>query len=182
MLPLNILLPEVAERETRDVTIFPPGLDGIPPGRYGFLETYCPDPDCDCRRVLLFVVGDQQKRVLATISHSFDPPGRDDLVPEQTFLDPVNPQSKWSKALLKLFLTTVMDDAYAARLVRHYGEVKAAVKDPNDPIHERIPPLPGTPGKWDKSRSSGSPWSPGTPLSPGGIRPPPPRRGKKKWR
>lgn len=190
MMHLYLLLPELAQRETRDITILPPERR-IPPGRYSFIETYCQDPDCDCRRVLLKVFSHELKQTVATIGHSFEPPGPDDLVPEQTFLDPISQQSKWSKAILEVFLTQVLDDVYAERLVRHYEAVKAAVKDPDDPIHERIPPTdngfvarkPGSPWSPGSSRWSGSSRWPGSSRSAGGGIPlPPPRRGKKKWR
>jgi hypothetical protein len=48
------LFPEMAERETRSV-IVPPGSppSGLPPGQYAFLEMFCNEKGCDCRRVFL---------------------------------------------------------------------------------------------------------------------------------
>ena len=143
MIHLHALLPELAGRETRSMSISPPGLAGIPPGRYEFVESYCQDPDCDCRRVLINVIGEEQGRVVATISHSFEPPRRNALVREQTFLDPINPQSKWSKALLEVFLTQVLDDVYADRLVRHYEAVKRGHRGPGRPDPRADPPAAG---------------------------------------
>ena len=45
------LFREKARRETREVT-FSGHLD-IPNDSYGFLEFYCPDPECDCQMVML---------------------------------------------------------------------------------------------------------------------------------
>ena len=69
---------------------------GILPGAYGLIEFYCPDPACDCRRVILNVAEEQHpERFLASISYGFD---RDD--PEAgPFLDPLNEQSPYAFAL-----------------------------------------------------------------------------------
>jgi len=142
------LFPHIAEMETRSLTLYPLSdptkVRDVPNGLYSFLESYCVDPRCDCRRVLISVFADTQRRVVATISHSFEWPGRDDVTPEQTFLDSLNPQSQYSQALLRLFLEGVLDPGYAARLVRHYTIVKVAVVDPKNPIHRRIAELTQT--------------------------------------
>jgi hypothetical protein len=49
---LHNYFPELAGRETRSVTVPPGSPLGLPPGEYGFLETYCDEPGCDCRRVM----------------------------------------------------------------------------------------------------------------------------------
>ncbi|HET6248811.1 MAG TPA: hypothetical protein VFE47_14030 [Tepidisphaeraceae bacterium] len=131
--------PEVARAETRDVSIYP--VDGITPtatipaGRYAFLEHYCIDPNCDCRRVLLAVLRQADRKVVAMISHGFDKPKPGSLPGEQTFLDPLNDQSECAPEFLKLFLDRVLDPLYASRLKRHYELAKAAGKDPNHPVH-----------------------------------------------
>jgi len=54
LVPFLIVDPELAVKETRVVTLL--GADrGVPSGSYGLIEFYCPDPQCDCRRVLLNV-------------------------------------------------------------------------------------------------------------------------------
>jgi hypothetical protein len=59
--------PDVAARETRVLTSLYT-QDGIPAGSFGFLELYCDDPACDCRRVLLQVRAEHQPdTVLATL-------------------------------------------------------------------------------------------------------------------
>jgi len=75
---------------------------------------------------------------LATINHAFEPPADDDSIQEQTFLDPLNVQSRWSGALLELFKEILLDLAYRDRLERHYGMVKDALRDPGHPIHQVI--------------------------------------------
>src|SRR5437867_12307390 len=119
------LFRELAVRETRVVTVFdplPPSYPRhLPADEYGLLELYCDEPGCNCRRVMINVLARRGNRHLATINHAFEKPGPDDPVLDQTFLDPLNRQSRWSPALLDLFVNLVLrDDAYRRRLERHY--------------------------------------------------------------
>jgi hypothetical protein len=84
---------------------------------------------------------------LTTINHAFEAPADDDSIREQTFLDPLNVQSRWSGALLELFEEILLDVAYRERLERHYRMVKDALRDPEHPIHQVISRLqrPSTP-------------------------------------
>jgi len=119
-------------RETRVITLYEPQRD-IPPGVYGLVEFYCPDPACECRRVMLNVSEEQNpERFLAAISYAFD---RDD--PEAgPFLDPLNEQSPYAFALLDLVSELVLTDhAYLARLERHYRLVKKAAANP---AHQKL--------------------------------------------
>ena len=109
---------------------------GIPPGSYGLLEFYCPDPACDCRRVMLNVAEEREpERFLAAISYGFD---RD--APEAgPYLDPLNEQSPYAPALLDLVSETVLSDVhYLARLERHYRLIKAAAADPGHPAYQKL--------------------------------------------
>ena len=117
--------PERAEHETRVMTI----LDhpDIPQDDYALMEVYCPDPDCDCRRVI-FNVMSLQRGHMATISYGFDR-DEEDAGP---FLDPFNPQSDYSDALMEMVTNAVLSDTnYLARLEKHYQQVKDAVKNPD---------------------------------------------------
>jgi len=127
--------PEVAKRETRVLeTRYP--RDGLPAGSYGYLELYCADPTCDCRRVLLQVRAEAQpKTVLATINYGWESvafytqllPGYPKLVRQlkQASLDPLIPQSRFAPLFLRLFQTVVLQDrAYIQRLQRHYAMFK----------------------------------------------------------
>ena len=109
---------ELGERETRSATI-PKGNDhyALPPDEYAFVEHYCDEKNCDCRRVMISVYAHKANRILATISMGFDS-GEDDSAP---FLDPLNTQSEYSEGLLGLFVDVLnADPAYLARLQRHY--------------------------------------------------------------
>ena len=92
--------------------------NGLPAGEYGFVEYYCTDSRCDCRNLHLNVYGGEPLSHLATINVSLDPGGFADLgVEEQYFLDPFNPQSEYSPALLELFRENLLaDEAYMGRL------------------------------------------------------------------
>ena len=48
MTPFMERFPELGACETRSVTIA--NRDDLPNGEYGFIELYCNEPDCDCRR------------------------------------------------------------------------------------------------------------------------------------
>jgi hypothetical protein len=111
-------------------------------GAYGLLEFYCPDPDCDCRRVMLNIAEEKDPdRFLASISYGFDPDNEMERIADMQgpFLDPMNPQSKYAEALLDLVERTVLNDPrYVARLERHYALVKRAASDPKHPAYRTL--------------------------------------------
>jgi hypothetical protein len=148
MLEFRHLFPEIGMDETRSA-IIPKGGASLPRGQYFFLEAYCTDKGCDCRRVMLRVMwtpveegapGPQiVPKEVAWILHAFEPPPPDAHVPEQTMLDPLNPQSELAEGVLDLFNETVIQDpAYRERLVRHYRMVKDAIATKGHPIHRQI--------------------------------------------
>ena len=61
MSPFHLVCPELAARETRSVMVGA-GL-GLPAGQYTFAEFYCPDQDCDCRRVFIQIVSSERAHV-----------------------------------------------------------------------------------------------------------------------
>jgi hypothetical protein len=147
MMRFGLLFPEVAERETRTAKVFEslPVTDPrhLPVDEYGFDELYCDQRGCDCRRVMINVLGRQSREHVATINHAFERPAKDEPVPEQTFLDPLNRQSPLAAALLDLFVNVVLADGdYRQRLLRHYRMFKNVVEDPAHPAHRllQLPP------------------------------------------
>jgi hypothetical protein len=148
MVRLGERFPDVARHETRSVTIGPDDTE-LPADDYLFVEYYCADPSCDCRRVLIAVMSARHRAQIATINHAFEPPSADDLEEDQTFLDPLNPQSDLSPALLELFEVVALgDEAYCRRLERHYdlmkgtGGARRIVVAPYDALARRtIAPL-----------------------------------------
>lgn len=135
LVPLFAVDPELAARETRVLHLLVP-RDGLPVGSYGLLEFYCPDPACDCRRVMLNVAEEKQPdRFLASISYGFDRDGE----MAGPFLDPMNPQSTYAEELLQLVEETALSDPrYVARLERHYVTVKQAASDPKHPAYRKL--------------------------------------------
>jgi hypothetical protein len=143
--------PDLAARETRTIKLLEPQF-GLPAGEYGFLELYCNEPTCDCRRVLLQVCRpDRPNKVLATINYGWetedfyaewlhgDREGGRDIA--NASLDPLNPQSKLSPTLLGVFRHIVLQDrAYIDRLRRHYQMFKRAQRgSASGPPSERGP-------------------------------------------
>ena len=128
MVPLYTQFRELALQEMRSATI--QGWKDLPDGEYGFLEFYCNDDQCDCRRVLIQVIAKSDPaKPWATINYGWESKafyyrrlGDNELAEECTrpTLDPLNPQSKYAPALLRLFGEVLQDTAYAQRLQRHY--------------------------------------------------------------
>ena len=129
MIPLVEVLPDLAHRETRCIIILHD--DGpLPRGEYGFVELYCADDACDCRRVLVHVFhGPESPRLVATINHGFDEPSPDDG-DLRTFLDPLGAQGELADEVLDTFETILLrDPVYVRRLESHYALFKEAVGD-----------------------------------------------------
>ena len=53
--PFVYLFPGQGEDETRTFIIL--HHPSLPSDEYALAESYCADPDCDCRRVLMYVFG-----------------------------------------------------------------------------------------------------------------------------
>jgi hypothetical protein len=150
MVPFYTRFRELAFQEMRSATI--QGWEDLPDGDYGFLEFYCNDDNCDCRRVLIQVIAKSDPtKPWATINYGWESEafynrrlGNPELAKECTrpTLDPLNPQSKYAPALLRLFGMVVQDTAYVQRLQRHYGLFKeqgkrAVRKDAKAISHKR---------------------------------------------
>lgn len=135
LIPFYNVEPELAATETRIITLFEPHGE-VPIGEYAIFEFYCPDPACDCRRVMLTVVEkDQPYSYLSSISYCFDR----DSPNAGPFLDPLNPQAEYAEELMMLVIKYALTDRkYLARLERHYDLVKAAASDPAHPAHDYL--------------------------------------------
>jgi hypothetical protein len=96
----------------------------IPKGAYGFIEFYCTDKGCDCRRTTLFVLN-KKMQDKAVISMRFDPD--DDMA--GPFLDDFHKQSPYAGELLDIFVEMINDDPdFIEALHRHYREVRTKVE------------------------------------------------------
>jgi len=138
------LFPEIAENETRRITLRRDPL--IPDGEYAFVDSYCVDKTCDCRRVyfeVLQIDPNYEPIHAATISYGWEdldfylswspylPPS---LAAEMhgACLEEPQVQSKYSKRFLDLFKSRFLTDpAYIDRIKRHYAMFKAKLRQGN---------------------------------------------------
>lgn len=146
---LHARLPELAEKETRTITV-PPGNEyNLPPDEYGLLEMYCNDENCDCRRVFLNVFRRYAKMSVAYIAYgwedinfyirwyldedlSFDELSlfdKEDIINiKGPCLNISSPQSEIAPTVLKMVINqTLHDEEYIERLKRHYKLFRAEV-------------------------------------------------------
>lgn len=131
-----IHFPDIAFKETRVVTTR--GRPDLPDGEYGFLELYCDEVDCDCRRVMINVVSkDAGPQHLATINYGWEPlefyekwARNKEIAVDMAGaeLDMLNHQTEYAPALLRLFEFLLQDEAYVERLKRHYWMFKAKLQ------------------------------------------------------
>lgn len=118
------------------------GNDRISAGTYGFVESYCDDKDCDCRRVFINVISVKSPEILATISYGWESKeyynewfgGMESSILED-FARPNLAlglqQSKYAADFLRLFKVIIKDEKYVDRFKRHYFLFKEIV----DPKH-----------------------------------------------
>ncbi len=131
----HLKCPEIGFDEYRSLTIHRDGE--LPAGEYAFVEFYCADPKCDCRRVSIAVVAPEVRSgPLATLSYGWEKPAfyrKWSRVPIDAnemagaSLNPLAPQSKYSETLLRLFEDLVLTEAYVERLKRHYDLFKKVI-------------------------------------------------------
>jgi hypothetical protein len=137
MIPFLERFPELGARETPSVTVAQPS--DLPEGEYGFLELYGDELGCDCRRVMIDVLRPETgwSKIWATISYGWESlnfyrqwggAGSDPIEIKGPYLDPLNPQTKYSSALLNLFRFLLQSSEYVERLKRHYQIFRDSVE------------------------------------------------------
>ncbi|MEO8494643.1 MAG: hypothetical protein ABI614_06210 [Planctomycetota bacterium] len=115
--------------------------DPFPNGTYLFTEYFCTDPECDCQRVLVKVLrvapeGTRPEEV-ATIGYTWCEHKDNvwkfvDAGLPNPLLDPFHPQARYAEDLMEFWHDMVQrDTAYAARLQRHYRELRSAHSRPS---------------------------------------------------
>ena len=139
MTPFMERFKELGARETRSLTVT--GRSDLPDGEYGFIELYCDEPDCDCRRVTIVVLRPHTGwKFWATISYGWEsldfyqkwtsaPGPLDPLEWQGPYLDPLCEQTQYSPALLGLFRFILQSPGYVQRLKNHYQLFRTAVED-----------------------------------------------------
>ena len=129
--------PNIAKVEFRTVNVDKRG--NIPRGSYLFVETYCNEKKCDCRRSLIQVLPppfSQQKGIQAFISFGWEPAafyrdwGRGSMSESDLDwikgpgLDPFQPQGPYAADFLALFIESIKQKDYQDMLLRHYAQFK----------------------------------------------------------
>lgn len=106
---LPVLTLEVEEKTVR-----------LPRGSYRYLEYFCTEPGCDCRRVSVVVVN-EKLRHMAVIGFGFD--GEGPLA--GPYLDTSSYQAPYADALLEFFAETLNSrPQWLTRMYRQYREVR----------------------------------------------------------
>ena len=128
----NELCPEIAESETRTITVLDESSLGLPVAEYALLEMFCNERKCDCRRVFFYVVSSLTNDVVAVIAYGWESKKfyakwmRDDdpeVIKELQgpILNMGSPQSNLAPAILDLVEDIILNDrAYVERVKTHY--------------------------------------------------------------
>jgi tetratricopeptide (TPR) repeat protein len=126
------LFPAIAEQETRTLTVLPDARTSVPAGGYGFLEMFCDEPGCDCRRVFFSVVSSTRHEIEAVVAWGWEDPkfyaawmNNTDPQVVADLKGPVlnlgSPATALAPALLELTRTVLLQDTdYVERVKRHY--------------------------------------------------------------
>jgi hypothetical protein len=125
------LCPKIALEETRTFTILKEGE--LPSGTYILEETYCNQPDCDCRRVMLTVYREETGEIEAVVAYgwesrefyrrwaNWEQDEREVSCLKGPMLNPMSQQSPLAPAILKFIAQVILaDQDYVERLKRHY--------------------------------------------------------------
>jgi hypothetical protein len=133
---------ELAWKETRSVMVREGNQFGLPADEYGFMELYCNDDNCDCRRVMFDVLSRKRKKSVAVIAYGWedvtfyrnwfggkDSPASRIAVNEMTGvnLNSASRQSEIAPAVLEMVRWLVTDTVYIARIKWHYRMFRDAV-------------------------------------------------------
>ena len=140
---------DLAERETRTITRVEDSESGLPADQYAFVEMFCDEPGCDCRRVLFTVIDTASGHCEAVINFGWEDASfyadwlrEDDPYIVSTLKGPalhLGPaQGRHADAILDVAGKYVLsDEAYVARVKRHYAMFRADVEQDNRPVPAR---------------------------------------------
>lgn len=137
---LHSRLPALAEAETRSVIVLPQAASALPAADYSFVEMFCNEPRCDCRRVFFTVFSSLTQKPEAVIAYGWESASfyrkwfkfkvsKEDIA---ELMGPVlnmgSPQGQYAPAILNLFTEVLLcDPGYIERLKRHYRSFRATV-------------------------------------------------------
>jgi hypothetical protein len=109
----------------------------LPDGEYTFMDMYCSDPDCDCRKTMIHVLHNEQH--VATINYGWesrrfyqqwmgDKDANNAFTPlHGASIDISSPNRVDANGILGLF-NHLLSDAWIAKFKAHYKAVKAALR------------------------------------------------------
>jgi len=107
----------------------------LPDGEYSFIDTYCSDPECDCRKTMIQVMH-KGKRV-SVINYGWEPASfyqkwmgssaKDEAKMHGASIDITSPNHVSPDGILALF-NVLLNDIWIAKFKQHYKEVKVAGK------------------------------------------------------
>lgn len=131
---LHNQLPQLAEAETRAITLLTADNEfGLPPGTYLFVEMFCNEKGCDCRRVMFSVYYNNQKEPLAYIGYGWESESfykkwmrSDDKAMARQLMKPslneMSKQSVYARKILGMFNSVLLPGtSYLARVKAHYS-------------------------------------------------------------
>jgi hypothetical protein len=137
--PLHHLLPELARRETRTITVPEVGAP-LPADDYALVESYCDEVGCDCRRVMLNVLSVAGGRVEAVIAFGWEDVAfyrrwsrDDDEEMVRHLKGPVlnlgSAETEHAAIVLAMVKELALSDPdYVDRLQRHYSAFRAKIE------------------------------------------------------
>jgi hypothetical protein len=141
--PFHLYLPDFSKKETRSLFVPPATIPHLPAGNYGFIELYCDEPGCDCRRVFFNVVSERRRKIEAVIAWGWedldfyakwmrapDPVSVKNL--KGPILNPGSPMTELAPMLLQLTEDVLLRDAeYRERIKRHYHVFREQIDGPS---------------------------------------------------
>jgi hypothetical protein len=131
--PFHELCLEVAKLETRGITVLPMWRWRVPPADYQFLEMFCDERGCDCRRVMFSVMSSATRNLVAVIAWGWEDAefyaqwfGMNDPEVVKELKGPIlnlaSPQAPFAEGMLTLAEEVLLaDPAYVELIKRHYA-------------------------------------------------------------
>src|SRR5690606_34206682 len=109
----------------------------LPDGEYNFLDTYCTDPTCDCRRTIILVMHGSQ--LVSRVNFGWESPefylrwlgstADRDLAEEMSgpSIDFMSPDRVSREGMLRL-MNHLLDDQWISRIKDNYRQIRSTIK------------------------------------------------------
>jgi hypothetical protein len=108
----------------------------LPDGEYSFIDTYCVDPECDCRKTMIQVM--HNGKLVSIINYGWESStfyenwmgssAKDHSMPKMhgVSMDITSPDRVSTDGMLALF-NALLNDIWVAKFKHHYADVKAVM-------------------------------------------------------